>query len=103
MAPAERAALDQGAGQHTERRDRRDLARQIDLTLRELRRLLSITPGKPEAGGADWQVDQEDQAPADQRDQHAAYERARGQRGGRACSPDADRAAARLRIGIRVI
>src|SRR5262245_26962437 len=58
MAPAERAALDQGGGQHAERCDRRDLSRQIDLTLREPRRLLGITPGKPEAGGANRQVDE---------------------------------------------
>src|SRR5262249_52720116 len=65
MAPAERAALDQGASQRAERQDRRDLAGQIDLALREPRRLLPIAPRKPEAGGANRQVDQKDRAPTD--------------------------------------
>ena len=50
MLPAERAALDDGAGQRAERADRGELARQIDLALREPRRLLGIAPGEPEAG-----------------------------------------------------
>ncbi|MGY4424337.1 hypothetical protein ACVWY2_006786 [Bradyrhizobium sp. JR6.1] len=72
MAPAEHAALYQGAGQPTECCDRRDLPRQINLALREPRRLLGVTPGEPEARGANRQVDKKDRAPADQRDQRAA-------------------------------
>ena len=80
IAPAARAALDQAAREGTERDNRRGLTRQVDLTLLEARGLRRMTPGEPQAGQSDRQVDQEDRAPADQRDQCSADERAGRQR-----------------------
>jgi len=100
MCPADGAALDDRAGETSKRGNRRDLARQVKLVLRRARGLAGIARGQPQAGEPNRQIDEEDEAPADQRDQAAADEGTSGQRQTCARRPDADGAAARLVVGI---
>ena len=102
IVPTGCAAFDDGAGKRAERCDRGDLAGQVDLSFPRARGLAGKTPGQPQAGKPDRQIDQKDRAPAYQRDQAAADQRTGRQRDARAGRPDGDRASARLVVDIGV-
>src|SRR5689334_7167309 len=100
MIEAERAALDQRARKAPECQDRGRLARQVELMLRMAYCLGRILRGQPQSDQADRQVDEEDRAPAHQRNQSAADKGTCGQSEARARGPNADRAAASLFVRI---
>jgi hypothetical protein len=72
IAPAAFAAFDHRRGQRSQRQHRRGLARYVDRARRRARGLGRVAPGQPDADKADRQIDQEDAAPAGERDQRAA-------------------------------
>ncbi|MET4035390.1 hypothetical protein ABMB68_006882 [Bradyrhizobium sp. RT4a] len=67
------------------------------------RGLAGVAPAQPQAGKTDRQVDQEDRAPADQRDQCAADEGTGSERQARSGGPDRHGAATRAGVHIGMI
>lgn len=91
------AGFDHRAGEREQRCQSKRLPRRIETSGGRLG-IRYVAPREPDAGEADWHIDQEDAAPTEPIDQHPAQHRPRRQRDARRCRPKADGAAARRRI-----
>src|SRR4029077_5871290 len=103
MAPAKRASFNDGGGQATKRCDRRHLARQVDLALPTLSRLVHVKPAQAQPRESTRQIEEKDRSPADQRDQCSADERACGERKAGSGGPDANGPPALFFVRVSVV
>ena len=98
MAEAERMRLDNGARQPGERQDGEQLPERIEALAFLLARRLGRPPGEQRRQEADWQVDEEDEAPGAGRQQEAAQHRPGREADAARCRPEADGLHARGRV-----